>query len=298
MDKVQEMGSFVAVVEAGSFVGAADAAGISKAAISRHIADLEQRLGARLLNRTTRRLSLTNDGQLFFARAKELLAALEEAETEISSRSVEPRGVLRINAPVTFGILHLAPLWSRFAARYPKVSLDISLSDRVVDLVEEGYDAVVRISHLAGSQLVSRKLASTRMVLCATPEYLAQRGLPAHPRELAQHAVIAYSFWSAGDEWEFTSPAGELARVRVKARIHANNGDTCRAAALDHQGLILQPDFLVATDLRAGLLVEVMPEYRATTLGIYAVYSSRKYLPLKTRCLVDFLVEQFREKYW
>jgi len=298
MDKFQEMASFVAVVEAGSFIGAADATGLSKAAVSRHVAELEQRLGARLLHRTTRRLSLTDDGQLFFARAKEMLAAIDEAESEISSRSGEPSGLLRINAPLTFGVLHLAPLWGRFAQLYPKVSLDIDLSDRVVDLVEEGYDLAVRITNLPSSQLVSRQLASTRMVACASPPYLARHGTPAHPDELAQHEVISYSYWAARNEWTFTAPDDSLVTVRTHARIHANNGDTCRAAALDHQGIILQPDFLVADDLRRGDLVELLPTYRAMTLGIHAVYPSRKHLPIKTRRLVDFLVEAFAAPVW
>jgi DNA-binding transcriptional LysR family regulator len=298
MDKFQEMASFVAVVEAGSFVGAADATGLSKAAVSRHVAELEQRLGARLLHRTTRRLSLTDDGQLFFTRAKEMLAAIDEAESEISSRSGEPSGLLRINAPLTFGVLHLAPLWGRFAQLYPKVSLDIELSDRVVDLVEEGYDLAVRITNLPNSQLVSRRLASTRMVACASPPYLALHGTPAHPDELAQHEVISYSYWAARNEWTFTAPDDSLVTVRTHARIHANNGDTCRAAALDHQGIILQPDFLVADDLRRGDLVELLPTYRAMTLGIHAVYPSRKHLPIKTRRLVDFLVEAFAAPVW
>jgi len=298
MDKFQEMASFVAVVEAGSFVGAADATGVSKAAVSRHVAELEQRLGARLLHRTTRRLSLTDDGQLFFARAKEMLAAIDEAESEISSRSGEPSGLLRINAPLTFGVMHLAPLWGRFAQLYPKVSLDIELSDRVVDLVEEGYDLAVRITNLPSSQLVSRQLASTRMVACASPPYLALHGTPQHPRDLAQHEVISYSYWAARNEWTFVAPDDNPVVVRTRARIHANNGDTCRAAALDHQGIILQPDFLVADDLRRGDLVELLPTYRAMTLGIHAVYPSRKHLPIKTRRLVDFLVEAFAVPVW
>jgi len=298
MDKFQEMASFVAVVEAGSFVGAADATGLSKAAVSRHVAELEQRLGARLLHRTTRRLSLTDDGQLFFARAKEMLAAIDEAESEIRSRSGEPSGLLRINAPLTFGVMHLAPLWGRFAQLYPKVSLDIELSDRVVDLVEEGYDLAVRITNLPSSQLVSRQLASTRMVACASPPYLALHGTPQHPRDLAQHEVISYSYWAARNEWTFVAPDDNPVVVRTRARIHANNGDTCRAAALDHQGIILQPDFLVADDLRRGDLVELLPTYRAMTLGIHAVYPSRKHLPIKTRRLVDFLVEAFAVPVW
>jgi DNA-binding transcriptional LysR family regulator len=298
MDKFQEMASFVAVVEAGSFVGAADATGLSKAAVSRHVAELEQRLGTRLLQRTTRRLSLTDDGQLFFARAKDMLAAIDEAESEISSRSGEPSGRLRINAPLSFGVMHLAPLWPRFAQLYPKVSLDIELSDRVVDLVEEGYDLAVRITNLPSSQLVSRQLATTRMIACASPQYLALHGTPAHPGELAQHEVISYSYFAARDEWTFNSADDSPVVVRTHARIHANNGDTCRAAALAHQGIVLQPDFLIADDLRRGTLVELLPTWRAMTLGIHAVYPSRKHLPIKTRRLVDFLVEGLAVPGW
>jgi DNA-binding transcriptional LysR family regulator len=297
MDKTQEMTSFVAVVEAGSFVAAAGVLGLSKAAVSRQVAELEHRLGARLLHRTTRRLSLTDDGQLFYGRAKELLAAIDEAESEIASRSGEPSGLLRINAPLTFGVLHLAPLWGRFADAHPKVALEIDLSDRIVDLVEEGYDLAVRITNLPSSQLVSRQLASSRMVLCASPEYIARHGAPAHPDDLTAHRVISYSYWSTRDEWSFSGPDGEV-RVRTQPRIHANNGDTCRAAALDHQGIILQPDFLVGDDLRQGTLLELLPDYASLTIGIHAVYPSRKYLPIKTRRMVDFLVTAFATPSW
>jgi DNA-binding transcriptional LysR family regulator len=297
VDKFQEMASFVAVVEAGSFVGAGEALGLSKAAVSRQVGALEQRLGTRLLHRTTRRLSLTDDGQRFHARARELLATVEEAEAEISARSGDASGLLRINAPLTFGVLHLAPLWGRFADAHPKVALEIDLSDRVVDLVEEGYDLAVRITNLPNSQLVSRQLATSRMVLCASPEYLARHGIPAHPRDLAAHRVVSYSYWSTRDEWRFTGPEGWV-QVRTQPRIHANNGDTCRAAALDHQGIILQPDFLVGVDLRQGTLVELLPGYASLTLGIHAVYPSRKYLPAKTRRMVDFLVDAFATPGW
>lgn len=298
MDRFQEMASFIAVVEAGSFVAAAEATGLSKAAVSRHVADLEKRLGARLLHRTTRRLSLTDDGQAFFARAKEVLAATEEAEAEISSRTGEATGLLRINAPLSFGVLHLAPLWGRFARENPKVSLDISLSDRLVDLVDEGFDLAVRITNLPSSQLVSRKLASTRMVLCASPGYLAAHGEPHKPEDLARHEVISYTYWSGRDEWGFTGADGRKATVRIHARMHANNGDTCRSAALADQGIILQPDFIVGEDLRRGALVGLLPAWHAGSIDIHAVYPSRKFLPAKTRRMVDFLVEAFAAPNW
>lgn len=292
---LQQLSSFLAVVRAGSFVGAADATALSKAAVSRHVADLEAQLGVRLLHRTTRRLSLTDDGQRFHDQAVELVAALAELEAQTAATGGEAAGLLRINAPVTFGNLHLAPLWPRFIAAHPKVSLDITLNDRVVDLVDEGYDIAIRITRLPDSQLVSRRLATTRIVLCASPAYLAAKGTPMHPRELATHQVFAYSYWSGGDEWKFTGPEGEVA-VRVHPRIHTNSGDTCRAAALEDQGIVLQPDFLVGADIQRGALVQLMPEYRSIELGIYAVFPSRKHLPLKTRYLVDFLVENFRSE--
>ena len=292
MDRFLEMQTFNAVVDAGSFVKAAEALDMSKAAVSRHVVEIETRLGVRLLHRTTRRLSLTDEGQVFYARSKELLAELEEAEAEVTSRSEAATGLLRINAPFTFGILHLAPLWGEFKSQHPRVTLDITLSDRVVDLVEEGYDLAIRIAKLDNSTLISKRLASTRMVLCASPQYLQQHGVPQHPGELAQHAVIAYSYWSARDEWPFEGPQGPVS-VKTRPCISTNNGDTCRAAALAHQGVILQPSFLVSQDLAAGTLVELMPNYRSIELGIYAVYPTRKHVPAKVRSLIDFLTTHF-----
>ena len=294
---LQQINSFLAVVRSGSFVAAADATGLSKAAVSRHVAELEAHLGVRLLHRTTRRLSLTDDGQRFQARAAELAAALEELEVETASSGGEVTGLLRINAPLTFGNLHLAPLWPRFTTLHPKVSLDITLNDRVVDLIDEGYDLAIRISDRLDPQLVSRRLATSRVVLCASPGYLAARGTPVQPSDLAAHTVLAYSYWSGGDDWTFNGPDGR-ASVRVMPRIHTNSGDTCRAAALEDQGVILQPDFLVGPDLERGTLVELMPEYRSIEIGIHAVYASRKHLPMKTRRLIDFLVEAFRAPGW
>ena len=294
---LQQVSSFLAVVRAGSFVGAAEATGLSKAAVSRHVAELEESLGVRLLHRTTRRLSLTDDGQRFHARANELVAAMEELEAETASRGGEAMGLLRINAPTTFGNLHLAPLWPRFTAANPKVSLDITLNDRLVDLVDEGYDLAIRITNMASSQLVSRQLATTRIVLCASPGYLALHGTPTQPQELAKHQVLAYRYWSGGDDWRFDGPGGAVT-VRVNPRIRTNSGDTCRAAALEDQGIVLQPDFLVGDDLNRGTLVELMPQYRSVELGIHAVYPSRKHLPMKTRRLVDFLVQSFERPAW
>jgi DNA-binding transcriptional LysR family regulator len=297
MNPFQEMRTFCAVAEAGSFVRAAEALKLSKAAVSRYVGDLETRLGARLLHRTTRRLSLTDEGELFFARSKELLAGLEEAESELRSRSGAARGVLRINAPVTFGILHLAPLWGAFREKHPQVRLDLTLSDRVVDLVEEGYDVAIRIATLPDSTLVSKRLASTRIVLCASPRYLEANGVPSHPSDLATHSVIAYRYYSTGDEWQFDGPGGVVS-VRTRPIMHSNSGDTCRAMALEHHGVVLQPTFLIGRDLADGALVELMPEFHAQELGIYAIYPTRRHVSPKVRALVEFLAQRFAGVRW
>ena len=298
MDRFLEMKVFAAVVDAGSFTAGAEVLGMSKAAVSRHVAELEERLGVRLLHRTTRRLSPTSEGEIFHARCRELLANLEEAEAEISSGVGEASGLLKLNVPVSFGLMHLAPLWPIFMERQPRLALDITLSDRVADLVEEGYDAAVRIGQLAPSSLISRRLASTRMVVCASPDYLARRGEPAHPADLLGHDVISYSLSASGENWSFARPGGGEVTVRVAPRVRTNSGDTCRAAALQHQGIIFQPTFIVGQDLAQGTLREILPGYRAAELGIHVVYPSRKFVSPKLRLLVDFLVEAFTEPDW
>ena len=295
MDRFLEMQTFAAVVDAGSFVKASEALGTSKGAVSRYVSDLESRLGVRLLHRTTRRLSMTEEGQVFYLRSKEVLADVDEAEAEVTSRSGEASGRLRINAPFTFGILHLAPLWGVFRSQYPNVSLEVTLADRVVDLVEEGYDVAIRIATLPSSTLISKRLTSTRMILCASPKYIKKHGAPAHPSDLAAHAVLAYTYWSTKDEWHFDGPTGHVS-VRTNPCIHTNSGDTCRVAALAHQGIIMQPSFLVGDDLAAGTLVELMPQYHAMELGVYAVYPTRKHVSPKVRALIDFLAKHFAKK--
>lgn len=297
MDRFLEMQAFVAVVDAGSFVRGADALQMSKSVVSRLVSELEERLGVRLLQRTTRKLSLTWEGERFHERCKELLAGVGDAEGEITHHAGEVIGELRVSAPATFGLTHLAPLWPVFMARHPKLTLDVTLADRFVDLVDEGYDVAVRIAQLSDSSLVSRRLATTRLVLCATPAYLRAHGKPASPVDLTAHTVFAYKLLSTGDQWHFEGPEGKTT-VRVTPRMRSNSGDSCCEAALQHQGIVLQPSFLVGAHLDSGALVEVMPAYRSLELGIYAVYPSRKQLAPKVRLLVDFLVESFRERLW
>ncbi|MGL5003407.1 MAG: substrate binding domain-containing protein, partial [Casimicrobium sp.] len=196
-----------------------------------------------------------------------------------------------------FGVSHLAALWSEFKSMHPNVSLDVTLGDRVVDLVEEGYDLAIRIARLPSSTLICRKLASTRMVLCASPKYLKRAGKPKHPSELAEHDVLAYSYWSTRDEWQFEGPEGVVA-VTTTPRLRTNNGDTCRIGALNHQGIILQPTFLVGEDIKSGKLIEILPQYKSISLDIYAVYPSRKFVSPKVRLLIDFLIDALRKPSW
>lgn len=193
--------------------------------------------------------------------------------------------------PVTFGIRRLAPLWGAFRDLHPQVRLDITLADRVVDLVEEGYDLAIRIGTLSSSSLIGRRLAVERLRVCASPEYLAAHGTPSHPAELSEHSVVAYSYWSAGDEWSLQGAEGPIS-VRTRPCISTNNGDTCRAAALAGQGIVLLPDFIVGDDIEAGRLIELLPDYTAGELGVHAVYPSRRHVAPKIRAMLAFLSEQ------
>jgi DNA-binding transcriptional LysR family regulator len=295
MNKFQEITTFTAVVDAGSFVKAAERLNTSKAAVSRHLFDLETRLGVRLLHRTTRKLSLTDEGAIFYERCKEILAAIESAENEITFHAEDVSGHIRINAPFSFGIRTLAPLWGEFHQKYPKVTLDVELSDRLVDVVDEGYDLAIRIAALTSSTLVSKKLTDTRIILCASPKYLKEHGTPKKPANLIDHQMINYSYWAGKDEWSFQGPQGKES-VRIKPFMQTNNGDTCLAAALAHQGIVLQPSFIVGEALRAGDLIEIMSQYKSIELGVYAIFPTRKHIAPKVRALIDFLVEYFSKK--
>src|SRR6201996_1186845 len=232
MDRLRAFEVFAAVVGQGSFVRAADKLETSPANVTRYVNELEQALGARLLNRTSRRLSLTETGKTLYDRALSILEDVAEAEAVASSASIQPRGRLRINAPLSFGIRYLAPLWPRFVARYPEIELDVDLGDRVVDLVEEGYDLAVRISRGGSSAVVSRKLATTRHIVCASPRYIARHGAPANPDDLREHACITYTYPGPGEEWRLLDDAGREHTVAVRSIMQTNNGDTLRAAAL------------------------------------------------------------------
>ena len=257
MDRFREMTTFIAVVECGSFVAAADKLRISKSVVSRVVQDLESRLGGRLLHRTTRKLSLTDVGLAYFQRCQHILEELEVAEGAVGRDREAVIGTLKVSAPLTFGTMHLAQHWGEFLKRHPLLELDLSLLDRRVDLVGEGFDMAIRISaQQDDSSLIARKLAGTRMVLCVSPQYLQDYGIPERLEDIPRHDFIGYSYTPEGDTWTFKSDEKTLA-LKIRPRIRVNNGDTCRAAALQGLGVTLVPGFIVSAELAAGTLVEI-----------------------------------------
>jgi DNA-binding transcriptional LysR family regulator len=293
MDRFQALRVFTQVVESGSFSAAADKLGLSTTAASRHLADLETHLQARLLNRTTRRVSLTESGRAFYERAVQLIADLEEAEQEASRAAVVPRGTIRLTTALNFGVRHVAPAIAAFLAAHPGVRFDVSLSDRIVDLVEEGFDLGVRIGAPGSDNIVARSLGATRLVPCASPAYLAAHGAPRVPEELARHNCFTYEYVSPRNVWRFRDAAGAERSVRVGGSLHSNNGDLLAEAAAQGAGIVFEPAFIVGPDVRAGRLVPLLQEFVAPPMPIYAVYPSRKHLSAKVRVFVEFLVERF-----
>jgi len=286
---------FSQVVELGSFSKAADHLGLSATAASRHIAELESHLQTRLLNRTTRRVSLTETGRAFYERCVQLLTDLEEAEQEASRAAVVPRGTIKLTCAVNFGVRHLAPALAEFLAAHAQVGFDVSLSDRTVDLVEEGFDLGIRIGAAGSEHLVARKLGETRLVPCASPAYLAEHGAPVSPGDLAGHNCVTYEYVSPRNVWRFRDAAGGEHAVRVRGSLHSNNGDLLAEAAARGVGIVFEPAFIVGPDLRAGRLVPLLQDYMPAPVPIYAVYPSRKHLSAKVRVFVDFLVTRFAD---
>ncbi len=293
MDRFLELAALVRTVDRGSQAAAARELGVTPAMVGRYIQALEDRLGTRLLNRTTARQSLTEAGAAFYARASAILEQMEEAETHAADRQAEPRGTLRVNAPMSFGARHLAAAIAEFCERNPKVRVELVLNDRLVDLVEEGYDVAVRIGLLAESGLVARRLSPCRLAVCASPGYLERHGRPNTPADLHEHNCLLYAYASNGGIWRFHGEHGEE-EVRVSGSLVANNGDALLAAALAGQGVILQPTFIVGDDLRAGRLRQLLLGWRLADLDVHAVYPSARHLSPKVRGFVDFIARRFR----
>ena len=292
MDRFEAIRAFAQVVENGSFARAADKLGLSTSATSRHVADLEAHLQTRLLNRTTRKVSLTESGRTFYERSVQLLADLAEAEEEASSAAAIPRGTIRLTTSVNFGVRHVGPAIAEFLARHPGVRFDISLSDRMVDLVEEGFDLAVRIGPPGAQNLVARKLGETRVVICASPDYLKRHAAPRTPEELASHNCFTYEYVTPHNVWRFRDPSGVERSVRIAGNLHSNNGDILAEVAARGGGIVFEPAFIVGPEIKAGRLVPLLQDFMPPPVAIYAVYPSRKHLSAKVRVFVDFLLEK------
>lgn len=290
MDKLAAMEAFRAVVEENGFTAAASKRRMSKSAVSKLVKDLEAELGVALLNRTTRRISLTEAGERYLERCRRVIAEVEEAEAEATALTVNPRGTLRVNAALSFTLSYVADRIPEFMALYPDLRVELSLADRFVDLVEEGVDVAIRIGRLADSSLIARKIGETRRMVCAAPEYLVAHGTPHHPRDLTAHNCLRYTLLETGAEWSFRED-GAAFSVPVTGSLEVNNGDVLRAAAVGGTGLCYLPAFTVWEDVAAGRLVPLLEDFETEPLGVYAVYPPSRHLSAKVRAFVDFLAE-------
>jgi len=291
MDFVRALRTFMRVVESGSFSQAAEQLSTSSAAVSRQVAALERHLAVRLLNRTTRKVSLTSSGKAFAVRAGPLLNEIEDAESFAGGTQHAVSGTLRIAAPLSFGVAQLPPLLAGFRHKQPHVKLDVDLSDRVVDLAADGFDLALRIAREPSQHLVVRRLARVGLVLCAAPSYLRARGYPSSPSELSHHQILSYSYLSFGRVWPFTDRKGRAELVRIDPIVSATNGDILRDLAVSGAGIILQPTFIVRHALARGSLVRLLPEWSVPELSLYAAYLSHRHLSPKVRAFVDHLVQ-------
>jgi DNA-binding transcriptional LysR family regulator len=299
MDRMTAMAVFVQVVEAASFSAAARRLGLSKSSVSVHVAQLEARLGAQLLHRSTRKLAPTEVGRAFYERCARIVREVEEAELEAGRLQAAPQGLLRVNAPMSFGHLHLAAAIAEFQSRHPRLRIEATLDDRVVDMIDGGFDVTVRVAPpLPDSSLIARRLAPNRLVVCGAPAYLARRGRPQRPGDLARHDCLLYAYVASSRRvWRFAGRGGsEL--VPVAGSFESNNGDVLRLAALGGLGLVQLPTFIVGPDLARGALEAVLVPYEDRSTAVWALYPPTRHVSAKVRAFVDFLAERFAPAPW
>lgn len=280
---------FVKVVEAGSFTEAAERLNLSKSVVSKYVSRLEDRINVRLLNRTTRRLSLTEAGQVFYERSRYGLQEIQEATEQVATLNSNPSGLLRLNLPMSFGIERVAPLLPDFLSQYPEIELDITLDDRKVEVIEPGFDLSLRISDLHDSSLVAKRIGTCQHAIVAAPEYLSVNGTPDSPEALATHNIVAYRHQDSPLDWRFSKEGEESIFVSVRGNVTANNSLALRELVKGGVGIARMPMFLVANDLQTGALVQVLEHYELLALGVYAVFPQRRYLAAKVRVLIEFL---------
>lgn len=296
MDRLTEMEAFATVVDQGGFTDAARKMGISKSGVSKHVSALEARLGARLLNRTTRRVSPTDIGLAYYDRARRVLNDAGEADSLVASMQSAPAGILRLAVPTDFGATHLSPILGEFLNRYPDVSVNMVLKNRYVELISEGFDLAIRMGDMDDSSLRARKICEATQRLIAAPSYLAQHGRPERIDDLNDHRLLYYSNNAASSVWKITAPSGEVRQVRSSSWFSINDGQSLLNAAVTGLGIAYLPSFLYAQAMKSGLVEDVMPELPRDVQSLYAVYPSGRYTQPKVRALIDFLVEKFSQR--
>jgi DNA-binding transcriptional LysR family regulator len=291
VDKLASLQAFVKVVELGSFSEAGRQLRLSRSAISKYVADLEDDLGVQLLNRTTRRASPTENGQAYYERAVTILADLNAADQSVAHLQSTPRGLLRVNAPMSFGTIKLGPLIADFMALYPELQIQLVLSDEHVDPVQEGLDVTLRIAELESSSLIARKIVPIDRVVCASPGYLKHHGTPAHPNDLRAHNCLTYGYLSTGNQWKLSGPDGDH-WIQPSWTLCANNAEVLRAAAVKGCGIAVLPVFIASKELEGGALRTVLDDYKPPAITLYAIYAPTRHLAVKVRLFIDFLVER------
>ena len=298
MDRIDTMNAFVSVVTEGSFARAAERLDISPQLVSKYVSQLEEHLGTRLLNRTTRKVSVTEAGTAYFQRAQQVLNDIDDMENELGDLQHSVRGLLRINAPVSFAIQHMASVLTAYRAAFPEVQVDLQLNDRKVDIVQEGFDIALRIGQLKSSSLIARRIAPVRLSICASPDYLARQGIPSHPDELKQHQYLRYSYMD--NETSFRDRKRNLPlTTTLHSDFSANNGDVLLNAAIAGAGVIIQPTFITGPAIVSGQLQSILEDFEPEPLGLYAVYAHRQFLSAKVRSFIDFIGGYFGDPpYW
>ena len=293
MDKLAAMSMFVRVVESGNFTAAANTSGISPTMVAKYVRTIEQSMGARLLHRTTRRQQLTEVGTLYYERCKRVLADVELADASASELQERPRGLVRIVAPVTVGSHSLVPVLTRYLASYPDVNVDLTLDNRVPDLIKEGYELGLHIGDIDAVGLVARPLRPYRRIMAASPGYLAAHGQPEHPEQLTQHSCLGLSYWRHHDRWHLVGPDGQQCEVPVAGRFSANQGSTLRNAAMHGAGIVLHPEMLLLDDFAAGRLVPVLPAWSYKPTPMHLIYAQDSRPTAKLRSVIDLLMHHF-----
>tara|TARA_R110001592_G_scaffold72078_1_gene219956 strand:- start:542 stop:1447 length:906 start_codon:yes stop_codon:yes gene_type:complete len=297
MDKLTDIVVFVQVVQSGSFTKAAERLKLSRSVVSKYISRLEDRLNARLLNRTTRKLSLTEVGKVFYEHTRLGLQEIEDAESEVTRLQDKPRGVLKINAPMSFGVLYIAPALANFRHQYPEIIIDLHLDDRQVDVIEEGFDISVRITaELTDSTLIAKKIASCKHAIVATPKYLKQYGKPAYPSQLTSHNILSYQHQDHALEWKFRDINGEDVLVQLSSSLQINSSLALKEALLSDMGICRMPTFMVANEVNKGKLQVLFDDYRILEVSIYLLYPQRRYLSPKVNAFIDFFSKNIAEK--